>query len=139
MEWNLIGVWFQVRDIPPNSELTIDYGDKWWKGKLDKFGGQFYCACDWPYCVRPAPSKPQISFNDAKLLAERVVYTHHRQYLAWKKKQKMVREAVASFNANNGVNVEEVQLPSLGQEDEEEGIDGDMESNGGSEDEGMEE
>lgn len=72
------------------------------------------------------------------MLAEQVVKAHHKQYLAWKKRQRMVREAVASFNGINGVAAEE-QLPSLGPEEGDEEMNGDVVSNEGSVDEGMDE
>jgi len=131
-----------MRDIPPNSEMTIDYGDKWWAGKLNKFGGQFYCICDWPYCVWPHPHKPQISYSDSRKLAKLMVEKHHRDYLAWKRRQRMVRETMAQYNSGRVAAAEvverEQQAESLnGEEEMNKG--GSMNGYGDSETVGMEE
>ena len=56
--------------------MTIDYGIGWWKGQMEKAnqnGTNFYCYCDWVYCLNPAPGKPQMEVEDAKEEAKRRV------------------------------------------------------------------
>lgn len=58
----------------PGEELTIDYGIDWWKRQMEEAnekGENFYCYCDWVYCLNPAPGKPQMEIKDAKEEAKR--------------------------------------------------------------------
>uniref|UniRef100_A0A183C2Q1 SET domain-containing protein n=1 Tax=Globodera pallida TaxID=36090 RepID=A0A183C2Q1_GLOPA len=82
---------FASRDILPGHELTIDYGEDWWRSNIKDAasrGHRLYCHCDWVCCLMPWPGKLQMEAEEARKERKRVLFENHRTLMLWKKGEK---------------------------------------------------